>query len=89
MTDEYGDKILIISNTPLRRLIPLSSLIQPAPTVFARPPLRTIPQLPQRPEPLVRPQAQPLLHLRLPRVVVRVPTYMVVREDMQGWGLAF
>lgn len=89
MTDECGYKILITSNIPLRRLIPLSPLIQPAPTVFARLPLPAISPLPQHPEPLVRPQAQLLLRLHLARVVVQMPTCTVVKEDMQGWGLGF
>lgn len=85
MTDERGHKILIISNTPLHQLIPLSPLIQRAPTVFARHPLRAITPL----EPLVPPQAQPLLRRYLLRVVARVLRCMAVTEDTQAWGWGF
>lgn len=80
VTDERGQKILIISNTLLHQLIPLSLLIQRAPTVFAPHPLQAITLL----EPLVRPQVQSLLRLHLLRVIVRVLRCMAMREDMQG-----
>lgn len=85
MIDERGHKILIISNTPLHQLIPLSPLIQRVPTVFVCHPLRAITPL----KPLVRPQAQPLLRLHLLRAVVRVLRCTAVREDIQAWGRGF